>query len=485
MVLDKLSFVLRRSLGESLRSIQQYERPIHEALSTGSLEAFQAYADGERVVRQRGNAAAIPFFKRALDLDPKFAYAHSALGLVYGTLGEGKQSAESANKAYTLRENVSEWEKFFISMQYYLGVTGEIEKGLQLAEIWVRNYPRERTAHNRIGYAYRQLGQPEVALTELQQADRISGDNPIDVLALARNYMALGRLPEAKSILREAFARSPEQVMVRQGMYLLSFLEGEMNTLYEHVQWAKEKPWAEVLLVSHSSTEAYYGHLEKARELLQTAAESAQHNDLGERAAWLDAAQAVREAQFGNAQAARRQAWKALASKPGPDTKVLAALALAWAGDASQPRKLVDELNGYFPSSTLMQRYWLPTIRAEIELHNGNAKRAIELLHAAGSCELADTTLPMIGVYVRAEAYLSAKQGPAATAEFQKIIQHPGFVGNSPIGTLAHLGLARALAQSDESAKARSAYQDFLSIWKDADRDIPIFKQAKAEYAKI
>jgi predicted Zn-dependent protease len=483
--LDIAASRLRRKLGESLASVQRYVKPTHEALSTASLDAFEAYANGERMVQRQGNPAAIPFMRRAIELDPNFAYAYSALGLVYGTVGETKLATEYTSHAYAPREKVSEWEKFFISVQYYLRVTGEIEKALQLGQVWSQNYPRERTAHNRVADGYRQVGQNENALDEFQQARRLGGDNAIDVAALAGRYMALDRLPEAKGLLREAFTRNAEQLAIRQGMYLLSFLDGDMSHVQEQVDWAINKPGAEGLLGSHSNTEAYFGHFKKARELSRLAAASAQHNDFRERAAMLQCAEAVREAEFGNAQAARRQARDALAALPGPDVQVLAALAFARAGAASDARRQADRLNADFPLSTLMQNYWLPTIRAEIELDTGNPKRAIELLHTTGSYELADTLLPLIPVYVRGEAYFRAKQGNEAAAEFQKILQHRGIVANSPVGALAHLGLARAFALAGDTAKARAAYQDFFTLWKDADPDIPVLKQAKAEYARI
>jgi DNA-binding winged helix-turn-helix (wHTH) protein/Flp pilus assembly protein TadD len=284
--LDKAASGLRRKLGESLASVRKYDRPFHEALSTASLEAFQAYANGERIVKRQGNFLAIPLMRRATELDPNFAYAHSALGLLYGTLGEAKLSAEYTGKAYALRESVSEWEKFFISVEYHLQVTGDVEEAARLGQVWSQNYPRERTAHNRLAYAYNQLGQLESSLAEMQQARRLGGDNPLDIAALARAYMVLDRLPEARMLVHDALASNSERVAFRQALYSLSFLDDDLKGMQEQADWALNKPVAELLLVLHSNTEAYFGHLGKARELSQRAEESTLRNDFRERTAF-------------------------------------------------------------------------------------------------------------------------------------------------------------------------------------------------------
>jgi eukaryotic-like serine/threonine-protein kinase len=342
--LDRGVSNLRRKLGESLSSIRKYDRPIHEALSTASLDAFQAYANGERIVQRQGSLGAIPFMKRATELDPNFAYAHSALGLVYGTLGEAKLSAEYTAKAYALRERVSEWEKFFILVQYHLQVTGELEQAGQIAQVWSQSYPRERTAHNRLAYAYGQLGQLDGYVTELQQARRLGGDNPIDVAALARAFMALGRLPEARTVVHDALAKNPERLAFRQLQYSLSFLDDDVNGLREQVNWAMHTAGADALLASHSNTDAYFGRLSQARELSQRAEESALHSEFRELSVLLHGIEAVREALLENTEVARRQARNVLAAAPGPETVVLVTLALAKIGDTTQARQLVDRL---------------------------------------------------------------------------------------------------------------------------------------------
>jgi tetratricopeptide (TPR) repeat protein len=295
--------------------------------------------------------------------------------------------------------------------------------------------------------------------------------------------MSLGRLTEARAILQEALGRNPQRLSYRQRMYLLAFLQNDQEQLQEQMDWASHEPGAPAFL-GHSDTEAYFGRLRKARELSQSAEEFSLRNDYKERAALFHAAEALREAEFGNAGAARAQALAALAAASGPDTRVLAALALAQTGDAARARKLADQLNERFPSATLIGNYWLPAIRAELEIVSSNHNKAIELLRRTEPYELSSES-PMIPVYVRAKAYLSPKQGEAAAMEFEKILKHRGIAGNSFVGALALLGLAKASTVSGNISQARARYEDFLALWKDADPDIPIFREARAELVRI
>ena len=485
--LDRAAATLRRRLGESLSSIQSQDRRTHDVLSTSSLEAFEAYTNGERMVLS--GRSPVPFFKRAIDLDPDFAYAHASLGLIYGTIGEANLSSESTRRAFELRDRVSEWERFFITVQYYFRVTGEIEKIFPVCQMWIQRYPRDRTAHNRLAYAYRQLGQHENAVIEYQKARRLGEDYPVDLLYLTATYINLNRLVDAKNLVREALARNPEDRRFRQAQYLLGFLDGDQANMDEQAAWGRSNPGADELRFSLSESEAYFGRLGKARELTQVAIDFARQNDFKGRAALLLANDALREALFGNLDAARQRARAALDLSPGPDVRVLAALALARGGDVARAGKVADELRNEFPASMLVQDYWLPAIRAEVELRNGNATHAIEILAAASAYELADMSSPaepaLYAAYVRGLAYLRARQGADAAAEFQKLLQHRGLTGNSPVGALAHLGLSRACALSGDTAKARRKYEDFLAIWKNADSNIPLLKEAKAELGAL
>jgi tetratricopeptide (TPR) repeat protein len=331
-----------------------------------------------------------------------------------------------------------------------------------------------------------QLGRYESALAEAEQAHRLRGDVPIAVNLVARNYIFLDRLQDARTIFQKAFAQNPDQLFWRQGIYLLSFFDRDTKRMEDQVAWAMNTPGAEEHLLSmHYDTNAYFGRLGKARELTRQAVEFALRGEFRETAALLVAREALWEAWLGNSEAATRQARAALSLFAGRDVRALAALALARTGDAGQARKLADQLDAGFPLSTLVHYYWLPTIRAEIELHAGNHDRAIELLRTTAPYDLADTPLPLIPVYIRGQAFLLAGEGASAAGEFQKVLDHRGIVANSPLGSLGPLGLARAFALSGETAKARGEYQRFFEFWKQADTNIPIFKQAQAEYAKV
>ena len=486
--LDKAASDLRRKLGESLSSIQKFDKPLEEA-TTSSLEALQSYTAGMRAVLRRGSPEAIPFFKHAIDLDPNFAIAYITLGIQYANMEEATLARESILKAYELRDRANERERFLISAEYYFDGTGQIEKVIEVCRVWSQSYPRDWVPHNLAGVAYRYLGQYEAALSETQQALRLEEDDAVDFSNLAQTYVLLDRLSEAKNTFHTALNKKLDELFLRQGMYVIGFLENDSRNMQEQVAWAMHKPGAEDLLLStQSDTEAYFGRLKKAHEFSQLALESARHNEAKETAGIWQANEAVREAQFGNAVLAIQQARSALALTSGRDVLVLAALALARAGDLVHATNVAERLNKDFPLNTLVQRYWLPTIQAEIELHGGRPRQAIELLHSTESLELGEpppTGGCLYPVYVRADAYLNARQGASSVAEFRKILQHPGIVQNNPLGALAHLGLARAYVMSHDSTKAKTAYQDFLKLWKNADPDIPILKQAKAEYAKL
>jgi tetratricopeptide (TPR) repeat protein len=388
-------------------------------------------------------------------------------------------------KAYRLRDGVSEAERFPFTAQYSLSVTEQPEKAVSTCQVWSQTYPRDGSVHDRATGAYMDLGQHEHALAESLLAYAMRGDLGITLNQLARSYLFLNRLENARAIYQKNLARTPDQLFWRQGEYLLGFFDGNIRLMEEQVAWAIQMPGVEdQLLAMHANTNAYFGHVEKSRDLIRQAVEFSQRNEFRERAAMLVAREALWEAWFGNAEAAGRQARAAL-SVPGRDVRSLAALSLAHTGDVGQARKLADQLAAEFPSSTLIHNYWLPAIRAEIELQGGNYGQAIELLRVTTPYELADTPSPLTPVYIRGEAYLRAGQGERAAAEFQKILEHRGLVGNSPVGALAHLGLARAYSVSSEMAKSSNNYRDFFDLWKQADADTPILRQARGEFQKL
>ena len=484
--LDKAAANLRVKLGESLSSIRRFDRPLTDFVSTSSLEAFQAYVNGQRILQQKGRPYAVPFFRRATDLDSNFALAYIQLAILYDYLGESREAAENTSKAYELRERVSEPERLMISAQYFLKVTDQPEKVLSICQLWSQGYPTDGAVHERTSWAYMELGQHEKALAESLEAQRKRGSLPITEVQLARVLLFLNHFKDARKLLDTASAQNPDQLFWHEGIYFLGFLDGDTRRMEEQVDWAMHTPGAEDSLLSMAAdTNAFFGRLEKAREVSRLAVEFAQRHEFRERAAMLMAAGALREAWLDNAESARLQARAAVNLVPGKGVRALAALALARAGDAATAGKLANQLAAEFPSSALIQYYWLPAIRAQVELRNGHYSQTIELLQAAAPYDLADTPAPMTPVYIRAEALLGARLGNAAATEFQRILDHRGIVGNSPLGALARLGSARAYALSGDVAKAGSQYREFLSLWKEADAVVPAFKQANAELLKL
>jgi len=480
---------LRGKLGESLASIQKFDKPLEEA-TTSSLEALQAYSEGQRLAREKGDTDALPFLKRAVELDPNFARAYASLGVRYNNLGQASLAIENVRRAYELRDRVSEREKYYIACTYFTLVTGELEKAIQQYELWIQDYPRDYVAQTNLGVNYFSLGQFERAAAVTREALALEPDSILGYNNLGVAYFSLNRLDEAKSTFDEALARKLDGPYLRQSIYYLDFLSGDAAGMQQQFAWAMGKPGAEDILMSaQSDTEAYHGRLQKARQLSLQAEQSAKRNDSKETAAFWQGNEALREAEFGNAAEARKQADEALALAPGRDVWVETALALARSGDVSGAGKLVDQLNQEFPLDSLMQNYWLPTIQAAIALEHGNSAKAIELLQAAVPYELADpppfSAGTMYPVYLRGQAYLRAGNGAQAAMQFQKILDHPGVIVNFPLRALTYLGLAEGRALSGDHAGARTAYQDFFALWKDADSDIPILQRARSEYSRI
>jgi len=482
---------LRNEVGESLSSVQKFDVPLEQA-TTNSLEALKAYTLGLKTGREKGDAEASPFFKRAIELDPNFALAYSGLGVNYFNQNQPRLGADYLTKAFDLRDRVTEREKLHNTALYYDIATGELEKANQTDELWIQVYPRDEVAYIDLGSTYMILGQYEKAATETREGLRLEPTIVVGYANLGDIYLALNRFDEARATTEEALGHKLEGIQLHLNLYALALFQGNAAAMKQQENWAIGKPGAEDWMLSlESDTEAWSGRLGKSRELSRQAVEAARRSDEKEPAALWQANAAIREALFGNAEAARQNAAAAIALAPGShDAEAQAALAYALADDAAQAQSLADDLAKRFPQDTVVQSVWLPTIRAQIESGRKNPARSIELLQAAAPYELGmlSGSAPnscLYPVYVRAKASLNAQQGQLAAAEFQKILDHRGLFWNCATGALAHLGLARAYALQGDTTKARAAYQDFLALWNDADPDIPILKQAKAEYAKL
>jgi serine/threonine protein kinase/tetratricopeptide (TPR) repeat protein len=491
--LGKTASEIRSKLGESLGTVKKYDTPLQQA-TTPSLEALKAFSSGVGVLSTTGSAAAIPFFKQAIEVDPNFALAFAWLGRMYGDIGESGMASHYTRMAYELRDRTSEAEKYFITASFHIEVTRDMEKAKQSCQLWIQAYPRMGMPHNFLaGIILPVLGQYEKAVEEGSEAVRLDPEFPVSYAVLMASYMALGRLEEAKVPYRQAVERKFDSSFYLQiPSYWMAFLNNDGAAMAREVARSAGKPGAEdELLALEGDTAAYSGRLRHARELSRRAIDSAERAREKEAAATYSAISALREALFGNADEARQRASLSMAGPAGRDVRYGAALALAYTGDDKRARALSDDLGKSYPEATIVQFNYLPTLRAKLAGNQGNAPEAIQTLKAAAPYELGLTTSSAYGwtgmhpVYVRGEAYLAAHQGNEAALEFKKILDHRGIVGNQPIGALARLGLARAYALQGDTAKARAAYQDFLTLWKDADPDIPVLRAARAEYARL
>ena len=484
-VLSHVSTSLRTKLGESLASVQKFDVPIET--TTSSLEALKSYSMGVQTQHEKGDAPSILFHKRAIELDPNFALAYSALSVSYLNLNQPSLAVENATRAYQLRDHVTEREKLRIVANYFRA-TGELDKEAQAYQLWAAEYSRDTGPHTNLGTNYMDMGQYDNALAEFQEGLRLNPDNAIVYANLGETYLSLNRLDDAKAAFDQAFAHKLDSGTLHTFVYYLAFLQGNTAQMEQQVAWAAGKPGDEDLLLSaQSDTEAYNGRLTKARDFSRRAAESAVRADSKETAALWQVYAALREAETGNVKSAGQHVAAALELSSGRDVKIVAALTLARMGDGSRAKALAKELEKNYPTYAMLKLYWLPTIDAAIELSKHNPSRALVLLEAAAPYELGVPAFvsALYPAYVRGEAYLLAKDGNAAAAEFQKLLDHKGIVLNFVTGSLAYLQLGRAYAMSDQTVKATAAYKDFLTLWKDADPDVPILKQAKAEYAKL
>jgi serine/threonine protein kinase/Tfp pilus assembly protein PilF len=491
--LTRIAVQVRERLGESLSAIQEHSTPLEQA-TTPSLEALKAYSTARSTVFTRGFAAAIPHLQRAIAIDPQFAMAHADLGFFYWNMGQTDLAVEPTLKAHELRERVSDRERYFILFLYDRQVTGNLQKELETIESWARTYPGDWQAWGVLGgWGTRGTGQYERGIQASEQALRLNPDLTFPYGGLVDHNLGLGRFAEAAAALQRAAERKLESPLFLVSRFYLAFLNGDEAGMKREIDRARGNLETENWM-SHNQALvlARSGQMRNARIQWQHTIERAQQTGDREKAAIYLAAEAVCEAHFGNRGRAKERARAALELGKGRDVVYAAAFALALSGDSSGSQRLAEDLAKRFPEDTPVQFEYLPTLRALFALHDKAPSDAIERLQTALPYDLAMPGTAFYAkfgglypAYVRGLAYLEAGRGREAAAEFQKVLEHRGIVLADPIGALAHLQLSRALVLSGEKDSARSAYQDFLTLWKDADADIPILKEAGAEYAKL
>jgi tetratricopeptide (TPR) repeat protein/tRNA A-37 threonylcarbamoyl transferase component Bud32 len=479
-VLDQAAARLRRKLGESLSSIQKFDVPLAQA-TTSSLEAFKAYTLGREQAIRTDFAGSIPLYKRAIELDPNFASAYANLSVVYQNLGEQKLEAEYAKKAFELRDRVSEREKFFISSRYFNSVTGELDKSIEIMEVWRRTYTRDYSAVNNLGFAYERMGELEKAAEEYRAAIALNPRQSMSYQNFGRVLLYLNRVEEAKAVLEEEVAKKLDFINTHLWLFELAFGRADAAAMQREAEWAVGKPGEFRMIGEQVAVALFEGRLVSALELTRQANQLAARNNIKSELALGTTFLAEHGAFLGECQPAREAATAVKNAPPDRDARVRLSVALAFCGQTGQAEALVEDLAKRFPTDLVLNAAELPAARAAIELNRGNPDKAIELLRIAGPFE---RIRPQIS-YIRGLAFLRAGKGREAAGEFEKIAGPRGIRPTWPGHSLAYLGLARAYALMEDTAKSRKAYEDVLALWRDADLDVPAIKQAKAEYAKL
>jgi eukaryotic-like serine/threonine-protein kinase len=484
--LGDLGNQIRKRFGESLTSVAKFDKPLAEA-TTSSLEALQAFTMARNVQREKGDAASIPYAKRAMELDPNFAQGYATLGLLYRNLGERALAVENLKKAYALRDRVTQRERFFIETAYYSFVTGDLEQANATFTEWTQTYPRDASPHVNLAVNYMRMGDYGNALEQVKMAHVLAPDNGNVYANLMASYLGLNRLDEAKAACGEARAHNVESQHLRANRYIVAFLQNDSPGMKEQLDAAMGRPgFEDMLLQAQSDTEAYYGRLGTAREFTHRAVDAATNTNALETAAEYKATEALREAEVGNATVARTAALNAVTLNSAQEVESIAALALARAGDMNDAARMAGKLSRLSPQDTILQRYIVPTVEAAIALDSKQYQKAIQMLEVTAPYERSGFSFSSLyPAYVRGLAYLEAKQAPEASEEFRKLLEQRGIVQNSVLGALTHLQLARTGAMAGDLAVARKEYAEFLELWKNADPNLPILRQAKLEYAGL
>jgi tetratricopeptide (TPR) repeat protein len=472
---------LREKLGESLSSIQRFDKPLEEA-TTSKLEAFQAYALGYELSGSGRLMESIPLFEHAVETDPDFATAYNMLAAMHNATGRLRLAAEYAAKAYALKDRVGEYEKLRITSRYHGLVTGDEAKRIEVLMLQKRMYPRERTGPSNLAVAYNRIGQYDQAIAEARESIRLNPNFPPPHRNLGLALLRLNRFAEARDVLAQAIQQKLDTTLFHSLLYEIAFVNNDTAGMQQQLDWASGKPDEYVAFDWQTGGAAFAGEYRRSQELSRRAIDFAIRGDAKEVAAQYEAEQALRAAVFGQFAQAKAAAASSLALERNQTTLTRAALALALSGEAGKAQPLVDELEKRYPKDTLINGLWLPVIRATMELQIGNAAHAIELLQAAGRYETAAEFWPQT---IRGQAYLRLKSGGEAAAEFQKILDHRGQAPLSALYPLAHIGVARAAMLAGDAAKSRSAYREFLISWGNADPGLSILIEAKKEYEKV
>jgi eukaryotic-like serine/threonine-protein kinase len=489
--MDHAATELRGKLGESLSSLQKFDTPIEQA-TTSSLEALQAFSLGRTTLVVKGDPmGAVRLFQRAISLDPNFAMGYAALAASYSDLGENDLAAINSQKAYELRGRVTDREKFYIEKEYYDDATGELEKTIQVCKLWEQTYPRDSNPHFEAGNIYDLLGRYQEGLAEARESARLDPVGALSNSYLVYSYLLLNQLDQARSVTEELQSKGLDSPYLHFNLYALAFARSDLEGMAREVAWSAGKPGVEhVIIASEANTAAYFGQLGKAREFSRRAIESAVRSGEKETSAGYQADAALREALFGYAGQVGKWAAPAIAGSADRIDRFITMMALAIAGDSARAQALAAELEKRYPEDTIVKFNFLPTIHGQLAFNRKNPSQAIEALQAAAPYELGQMGgggfgTALFPIYVRGEAYLAAGKGSEAAAEFQKILDHRSIVLNEAIGALSHLNLGRAYALQGDTAKAKAAYQNFFTLWKDADLDVPILLAAKSEFAKL
>ncbi len=466
--------------------MKQFATPLEQA-TTSSLDALKEYSLGETEHLKTNDDKAIPYLKRATELDPNFAMAYAVLGVCYENQSERTLGSDLLKKAYDLRERASEREKLYIQAHYYGIGTGEIEKETEIYEQWHQTYPRDTLPLDNLALNYGGVGLWEKAITAASEAMRLDPKDPYSYNHLARAYVSMNRYDEAMSVAEQAVTQKLDSPGVHGTFFRLAFLRGDQAGMQREVSWATGRTDEPFVLEDKAESERALGRVKMSRDTAQLAIASANRQGMQGLMSIIKGSEAVDDASYGYTDAARQEASEALHGTGERETHGLAALALAQIGDAASAQRITEELNRDFPKDTFVQTICLPLVRALSDLQRNKPEEAIHALDLARKYELgagpANSGFWLI--YVRGQAFLRMHERSKAAAEFQKLLDHRGALSMSALYPLGQLNLARAQIQQGDTAKARAAYQDFFALWKDADPDIPILIAAKVEYAKL